>query len=124
MHIVDHIHERHICKTLCKITILPAFLLEWFLKSYISMISKDVATTMPRMEDKFILKSQIFYLIYVNQGICSHSFPMPLSIFIWIKLPRVYHTLVMGSLGLSLINGTFLICMLHFHTSWHIRTHH
>jgi hypothetical protein len=44
-HISDHIQEWHRWKRLIKAYIPPEFLLEWFLKSLLPYISKDVSTS-------------------------------------------------------------------------------
>ena len=44
-HILDHIQEWRRWKSLIKATIPPKFLLEWFLKSLLPYISKDVSTS-------------------------------------------------------------------------------
>jgi hypothetical protein len=45
MHITDHIQEWHRQKRLMTTYISPDFLLEWFLKSLLPYISKDVSTS-------------------------------------------------------------------------------
>lgn len=44
-HISDHIREWTRQKSLIKATVPPEFLLEWFLKSLLPYIPKDVATS-------------------------------------------------------------------------------
>jgi hypothetical protein len=44
-HISDHIREWRHRKSLIKVPVPPAFLLEWFLKSLVPQLSKDVATS-------------------------------------------------------------------------------
>lgn len=47
-HIYDHIHECRWHHPIFKIDVGPKFLLNWFLKSLLSSISKDVTMDMPR----------------------------------------------------------------------------
>jgi hypothetical protein len=42
-HISDHIQEWRCRKSLIKVPVPPAFLLEWFLKSLVPQLSKDIA---------------------------------------------------------------------------------
>jgi hypothetical protein len=44
-HILDHIREWKFHKSLIKVPGPPSFLLEWFLKSLVPQLSKDVATS-------------------------------------------------------------------------------
>ena len=44
-HISDHIQEYHRQKRLIKANLMPQFLLEWFLKSLLPYITKDVSTS-------------------------------------------------------------------------------
>ena len=64
--IADHIHEWHRCCSIYKIDVEPKFLLDWFLKSLLPPISKDVAMDMPQTKDEAILKAQTFELIYAQ----------------------------------------------------------
>jgi hypothetical protein len=45
IHISDHIREWHRRKSLIKVKVPPTFFLEWFLKSLVPCVSKDVATS-------------------------------------------------------------------------------
>lgn len=67
-HIDDHIHEWHRRCNLCKIEISPPFLSDWFLKSLLPPIAKDVASTSPANEAEAIQKAQHFDLIYSQSG--------------------------------------------------------
>ena len=49
-----------------KANIPPEFLLEWFLKSLFSYISKDVSTSGVATEEEAILRDQQLNLIYVH----------------------------------------------------------
>jgi hypothetical protein len=42
--------------------------LDWFLKSLVSILSKDVASTFPQLEEEAISKAQHFDLIYAKSG--------------------------------------------------------
>lgn len=42
------------------------FLMEWFLKSLLPLIAKDVSLTLPHVGDEAILKAQHFELIYAQ----------------------------------------------------------
>ena len=56
-HILDHIQEWRRQKILIKATIPPEFLLEWFLKSLLPYISKDVSTSGVTNEEEAILRA-------------------------------------------------------------------
>jgi hypothetical protein len=47
-----------------KLKLISELRLDWFLKSLMSLIAKDVATTMPQTKEEDITKSQHFDLIY------------------------------------------------------------
>jgi hypothetical protein len=68
-HISDHIQEWNTCKRLIIAYIPPDFLLEWFLKSLLPYISKDVSTSRVKYEEEAIFKSQQLNLIYAQSGI-------------------------------------------------------
>jgi hypothetical protein len=63
-HIFDHIQEWRCLKSLIKVPVPPAFLLEWFLKSLVPQLSKDVATSGVFSEEDAIMRAQQFELIY------------------------------------------------------------
>jgi hypothetical protein len=67
-HISDHIQEWRRQKRLIKAYVPPEFLLEWFLKSLLPYISKDVSTYVVIYEEKAIFKAQQLYLIYAQYG--------------------------------------------------------
>jgi hypothetical protein len=50
MHISDHIHEWCQRRSLCKAKTTKEQRLDWFLKSLISILAKDVAFTFPQSE--------------------------------------------------------------------------
>jgi hypothetical protein len=57
-HILDHIREWRRQKSLIKVPIPPAFLLEWFLKSLVPQLSKDVATSGVFSKEDAIMRAQ------------------------------------------------------------------
>jgi hypothetical protein len=67
-HIADHIHEWHRRRSLCKAEATKQQCLNWFLKSLVSLLSKDVAATFPQSEEEAINKAQQFELIYSQSG--------------------------------------------------------
>jgi hypothetical protein len=64
MHIADHIHEWCRRHSLYKDKATPQKRLNWFLKSLVSLLAKDVAATFPQSEEEAISKAQQFELIY------------------------------------------------------------
>jgi hypothetical protein len=67
-HIADHIHEWHRRRSLCKAETTKEQCLNWFLKSLVSLLAKDVASTFPQSEEEAISKAQQFDLIYAQSG--------------------------------------------------------
>jgi hypothetical protein len=63
-HISDHIREWRCRKSLIKVHVPPNFLLEWFLKSLVSVLSKDVATSGVFLEEEAIMRVQHIEPIY------------------------------------------------------------
>jgi hypothetical protein len=68
IHIYDHIHEWCRRHSLCKVETIKEQRLDWFLKSLVSVISKDVASTFPQTEEEAINKAQHFDLIYAQSS--------------------------------------------------------
>ena len=68
-HILDHIQEWCRWKQLIKAFITMKFLLEWFLKSLLPNIAKDVSTSGVQNEDQTIFRAQQFDLIYAQSGL-------------------------------------------------------
>jgi hypothetical protein len=68
-HILDHIREWRRRKSLIKVPVPPAFLLEQFLKSLVPQLSKDVATSGVFSEEEAIMRAQQFELIYSQSGL-------------------------------------------------------
>jgi hypothetical protein len=57
-HITDHIHEwRHRC-SLCKEETTKQQCLDWFLRSLVSLLTKDVSSTFPQSKEEDINKAQ------------------------------------------------------------------
>jgi hypothetical protein len=74
-HLLDHIQEWRHRKSLIKVSIPPAFLLEWFLKSLIPQLSKDVATSGVFSKEEVIMRAQQLELIYSQYGLLYEVFP-------------------------------------------------
>jgi hypothetical protein len=74
-HISDHIREWRHRKSLIKVPVPPAFLLEWFLKSLVPQLSKDVATSGVFSEEEAIMRAQQFELIYSQSGLLYTILP-------------------------------------------------
>ena len=74
MHILDHIQVWCRQKRLIKAFIPPEFLLEWFLKSLLPYIVKDVSTSGVQNEEQAIFGIGIgLNLISLQFVICDHS---------------------------------------------------
>jgi hypothetical protein len=69
MHIFDHILEWRKTKILIKAMVPPYFLLEWFLKSLLMYILKDVVTLGVFLEEQAIFRVQYLYIIYSQSRI-------------------------------------------------------
>jgi hypothetical protein len=67
-HITDQIHEWRRQRNLCKAESTKQQCLNWFLKSLVSVLAKDVATTFPQSKEEAIRKDQQFDLIYSQSG--------------------------------------------------------
>ena len=67
-HITDHIHEWWWHRSLCKIQLDDRISLDWFLKTLLLPITKDVAFEHPQSEEEAILMAQQFDLIYAQSG--------------------------------------------------------
>jgi hypothetical protein len=74
-HISDHIREWRRQKSLIKVPIPLAFLLEWFIKSLVPQLSKDVATSGVFSEEEAIMRAQQLELIYSQSGLLYEIFP-------------------------------------------------
>jgi hypothetical protein len=68
-HISDHIREWRCQKSLIKVPVPPAFLLEWFLKYLVPQLSKDITTFIFFYEEDDIMRAQLFELIYSQFGL-------------------------------------------------------
>jgi hypothetical protein len=71
-HISDHIQEWDRQRRLFKTPIPLAFLLEWFLKSLHTPVSKDIATSGVFNEEEAIFRAQQLDLIYAQSGMLYH----------------------------------------------------
>jgi hypothetical protein len=67
-HMLNHIQEWCRWKRLIKSYIHPKFLLEWFLKSLLPYISKDVSTSRVTYEQEAIFKTRQLDLIYAQSA--------------------------------------------------------
>ena len=67
-HITNHIHEWRQRRILCKIQLDDKIFLDWFLKTLLPPIEKDVASEHPQSKEEAILKAQPFDLIYAQYG--------------------------------------------------------
>jgi hypothetical protein len=74
-HISDHIREWRCWKSLIKVPVPPAFLLEWFLNSLVPQLSKYVATSGEFSEEDAIMRAQHLELIYSQSGLLYEVFP-------------------------------------------------
>jgi len=84
---------------LCKEETTKEQRLDWFLKSLVSVISKDVASTFPQIEEDAINKAQKFDLIYDQSCYMSIVFPdAPIPIPFGEDKPRISHV-VDGLIG-------------------------
>jgi hypothetical protein len=63
-HITDHIHEWRQRCSLCKAETTKEQCLDWFLRSLVPLLAKDVASTFPQTEEETISKAQQYDLIY------------------------------------------------------------
>jgi hypothetical protein len=74
-HISDHILEWRGRKSLIKVPVPPAFLLEWFLKSLVPQLSKDVVTSGVFSEEDAIMRAQQIELIYSQSSLLYEILP-------------------------------------------------
>jgi hypothetical protein len=74
-HISNHIQEWRCQKSLIKVLVPPAFLLEWFLKYLVPQLSKDVTTLGVFFEEDSIMRAQHLELIYSQSGLLYEVFP-------------------------------------------------
>jgi hypothetical protein len=80
-HILDHIREWQHQKSLIKVHVPLAFLLEWFLKSLVPQLSKDVSISGVFSEEEGIMRAQRLELIYSKSSLLYEIFQYaPLSI--------------------------------------------
>jgi hypothetical protein len=74
-HISDHIREWRRQKSLIKAPVPPAFLLEWFLKSLVPHLSKDIVTSGVFSEEDTIMRTQQLELIYSQPSLLYEILP-------------------------------------------------
>jgi hypothetical protein len=74
-HISDHIREWRCQKSLIKVSVPLAFLLEWFLKSLVPKLSKDIATSRVFFEEDAIMRVQQLELIYSQSSLLYEILP-------------------------------------------------
>lgn len=72
-HITDQILEWRRRCNVCKMNLEDPLFMDWFLKSILPSIAKDVAATMPQTEEEAILKAQQFDLMPVTVFVYCHS---------------------------------------------------
>jgi hypothetical protein len=70
-----NIREWRHWKSLIKVPVPPTFLLEWFLKSLVPQLSKDVATSGVFSEEDTIMRAQQLELIYSQSGLLYETLP-------------------------------------------------
>ena len=75
MHISDHIQEWCRRKRLIKSSIPSEFLLEWFLKSLLPYIAKDVSTSRVQNEEQVIFRAHELDLIYAQSELLYEIIP-------------------------------------------------
>jgi len=74
-HILDHIHEWRRRRQLIKATIPGEFVANWFLKSLLPAIAKDVAMSGAITEEELILRAQQLDLIYAQSDTLYELIP-------------------------------------------------
>jgi hypothetical protein len=74
-HISDHIQEWRCQKSLTKVPVPPAFLLEWFLNYLVPQLSKDIATSRVFSKEYAIMKAQQFAPIYSQSSLLYNILP-------------------------------------------------
>jgi hypothetical protein len=83
-HIADHIHEWRRRRSLCKAETTKQQCLDWFLRSLVALLGKDVASTFPQSEEEAISKAQQYDLIYAQSGYLYTVLPdLPKTCAIW-----------------------------------------
>ena len=65
---MDHIHEWRCRCSLCKIQLDDMIFLDWFLKTLLPPIAKDIASERPWTKEEAILKAQRFDMIYAQSS--------------------------------------------------------
>ena len=73
-HIIDHIHEWSRRRSLCKAETTKQKCLDWFLRSLVSLLGKDVASTFPQSEEETISKLNNMTSVMHSQDTCTQYF--------------------------------------------------
>jgi hypothetical protein len=74
-HISNHIREWRHRESLIKLSVPPAFFLEWFLNYLVPQLSNDVVTFGVFFKDDAIMRAQQLELIYSQSGLLYEIFP-------------------------------------------------
>lgn len=74
-HIFDHIHEWRHRRRLIKFEIVDQLLTEWFKKSFVDPISRDIAMARCVTEEKAITRAQYLDLVYSQSGTLYEMLP-------------------------------------------------
>ena len=67
-HISDHIHEWRWRRRLIKLKLPDQLLAEWFTKSFMNEIGKDIAMGGVVIEEQAIIRAQYLHLVYSQTG--------------------------------------------------------
>ena len=101
-HITDHIHEWQWRRSLCKIRLDDMIFLDWFLKTLLPPIAKDITSEHPQSKEEAILKAQQFDLIYAQSGYLYNVIPdAPHAGTSYRDAPRASHAIdsIIGSVS-------------------------
>ena len=91
IHITDHIHEWWRHRSLCNIQLDDMIFLDWFLKTFLPPIAKDVASKCPQYEEEAILKAQQFDLIYAQSRYLYTAYVRQMPTFMAPTPTQVYY---------------------------------
>jgi hypothetical protein len=107
-HISDHIREWKHQKRLIKVQVPPAFLLEWFLKSLVNFVAKDITTSRVFLEEEVIMRVQKLEWIYSQSNMLYEIFlDAPWSILN--KAKKKFGPHADGILGSTQVNSIDLL---------------
>jgi hypothetical protein len=96
IHIADHIHEWQRRRSLCKEETTKEQCLDWFLKSLVSVISKDVTSTFPQSEEEPSSRPNNLTSYMLNRVTCTQYFLMHLDPYHLARTNLGFLTLQMG----------------------------